>query len=205
MSKKKIVYILCLLIIFNLILGGMVYASSDLDVKLTSNIETVKPEDEIIIKLKIEKANISDSNGVKVFLGTLNYDKEIFEEVQDTNIKLLNDWSGLAFNKDKGILLMTKVNSVEMGEELLEINLKVKNNISFEKTQIGINEISYANSEEEITGEGSSITIKMDNNKKMIITIIVISVAVVGLLFGIVMGRMIVKKKKGEGYNDFEE
>ena len=199
LKHKKTFVIIALLVSFLLV--SCVYAN-DFSIKVTPNKESIKPGEEVKLKLEFDGLHNSQSGGMNLFTSAFKYDKNIFEEVEDSDFELLNSWSGLTYNKENGKMLITKLGNVQANEAVLEVKLKLKQNVEAKETKIDIQDISYGNNSD-LYGEDASLVIKIESTNKTIFTIIVISIAVVGLLIGIIMGRLIVSKKIGEEKNDY--
>lgn len=86
---------------------------------------------------------------------------------------------------------------------MLEIKMKVKENAKNGETQVKLQENEYGNSTLRLEGEDASLTFEIGNQgNKTVITIIIISIAVVGMLAGVTTGLIITKRKKGEQADD---
>ena len=128
---------------------------------------------------------------------TLDYDMSVFEEITDENIQLMDSWGGLTYNKENGKMIIQKVSSTKNSETLLKINLKSKQDIKAEETQISIKDIDYSGADK--VAKDAVLTIKTG---KTINTVLVIIIAIVGLVLGTAIGYILVRHKKGEIKND---
>lgn len=203
--KQKIIIILALIFAF-CVLGIFInntYASN-FELKITSDLEKVNPGDELKVKLEITNLQTVNSQGVNMFLTTLNYDKTIFEEVQEENIKLLNNWSGLTYNKEKGKILINKFDKITTNEDIMEVTFKVKSETKQKNTIIKIEESSYANGQEELKGNNLNLDINIDDGKKTKLQIILIvsSISITFFTFLIVFLIFRIKKTNEEKYEE---
>ena len=131
MRNKVRLVLLCLL--FCLVLQSINYAS-DFNIKIISDKDAVKLGD--TIKITISAEGIQNLRpGVNIFLATFDYDRDIFEELNEENIVALNNWKEPTYNNENGKILMEKYENTKEEETLLEISLKVKENANFEETR----------------------------------------------------------------------
>lgn len=126
-------------------------------VTLTPSITEVEKEG--TVKVVVAVNNIDAENGLNALLGNLEYDKNIFETVSNSDIKALNEWDSVTYNADKGKLVTTKAQFVNNNSDVFEINLKVKSTASTGSTTITLNNISASNSKQDITAQNASCTV----------------------------------------------
>lgn len=135
-----------------------VYATN-MEMKL--NQEEVKNGDTILITINVK--NVTQENGINVIQGKLEYDKDVFEKVENKDFEAKNNWS-IVYNAEntnsegKFILLNLSEGKKE-DEELAELKLKVKENAKSTNTSIKLTEVC--------TVDGENI-VKVENNEKEI-------------------------------------
>lgn len=190
---KKIYRIILLMIIIFFIMTVNVLAGS---FKLKTDV--TKQNDEYLLKLSLGE-NI-DGNGIMVMAFDLEYDKEIFEEVEKTDITLLKNWTDLTYNPETGTVVIIQTSfSKEKGEEILEIKLHQKMNSEKTKTEVLLKEIQASDGEKTLEMEDQIIQIKIsDNNYMLKILLISIVIALVLLLILKVLKNKRRKKSNGK-------
>ena len=135
-----------------------VYATN-MEMKL--NQEEVKNGDTILITINVK--NVTQENGINIIQGKLEYDKDVFEKVENKDFEVKNNWS-IVYNAEntnsegKFILLNLSEGKKE-DEELAELKLKVKENAKSTNTSIKLTEVC--------TVDGENI-VKVENNEKEI-------------------------------------
>ena len=165
---KKITIYIIEFIIFGLAVTSVLSASnSDIaKANLTSSMQEVKGGQEVVVTLKFDKYK-EKIKGINAFKATLDYDKEIFEKVEQKDFKVKNDWEELKYNQGTGeFVAIKKAGSRE--EDIVQIVLKVKEDVEPGKTNIAIENI--------ITSEGiedlllNNTNIQIDIIKDQILT-----------------------------------
>lgn len=135
--KTRIILITVVLIA---VLSVTSFASA-FSVNMTLNSTSrLKAGDYVVVTLKI--SSINAGNGIDAILATLDYDKDVFEEVTEENFDNLNRWRvGLYYEVSQKftVLRSSKVNTPG---DILKITLKVKDNINVNSTKITIKDIS---------------------------------------------------------------
>ncbi len=159
--KKVFINIIIILSMF--MTCNSVKAETSLKLNLESNKYEIQKQDEVIITLKIEK---SIDKFINAYKATIEYDKSIFEEITDNNFHCKNSWTNLKYNEDnQQFIVINQDNNVEI-EEVLEIHLKVKDNIKVEKTSIKIKDITTSYGEYDMVIESQEKTLKVISDEK---------------------------------------
>lgn len=137
-----------------------VYATN-MEMKL--NEEEVKNGDTILITINVK--NVTQENGINVIQGKLEYDKDVFEKVENKDFEAKNNWS-IVYNAEntnsegKFILLNLSEGKKE-DEELAELKLKVKENAKSTNTSIKLTEVCTVDGENIVKVENSEKEIKI--------------------------------------------
>ena len=84
--KNKLLVSMCIFILT--IITTNVYATN-MEMKL--NEEEVKNGDTILITINVK--NVTQENGINVIQGKLEYDKDVFEKVENKDFEAKNNWS----------------------------------------------------------------------------------------------------------------
>ena len=158
-------------IVFILLLSGANVLGVSLNTELTANKYEIKAEneEEITVNLKLNEFKEIEK-GIYAYKGQINYDKDVFFEIDETNFKTKNYWSNLEYNKANNEFVIIKKAGTKVAEEFLEIKLKVRQNASAGNTIIGINNQTTSEGKEDIEIEKSNININVirdfiDNNE----------------------------------------
>lgn len=156
--KNKLLVSMCIFILT--IITTNVYATN-MEMKL--NEEEVKNGDTILITINVK--NVTQENGINVIQGKLEYDKDVFEKVENKDFEAKNNWS-IVYNAEntnsegKFILLNLSEGKKE-DEELAELKLKVKENAKSTNTSIKLTEVCTVDGENIVKVENSEKEIKI--------------------------------------------
>lgn len=105
-----------------------VFAES-LNTKLTANkteIQAIK-EEEIILNLEMKDfQEIED--GLYAYKGQIQYDKNVFYELETKSFETKNMWTNFEYNNENNEFVLIKKAGTINPEEFLQIKLKVKSN-----------------------------------------------------------------------------
>lgn len=140
LSKKIIISITiiisALLLTYNLVIADTI----KLEAKVSSTETEIKDEQELTITFSLDKYNEIEK-GINAYKATLVYDKNIFEEVLEKDFKNENHWEELKYNKDTGEFVAIKKAGSTIPEDIVQIDLKAKNDLKAGKTEIKITDI----------------------------------------------------------------
>ena len=104
--------------------AGQVNASS-FNVEINSDKTTIEPGEEIIVTFGVTDVDMGE-NGINVLEGTLEYDKTIFEEVKEENIRSNGKWQ-TSYNESTGKFLSMLVDDgAVQNTQIIEISLTAK-------------------------------------------------------------------------------
>lgn len=114
---------------------------------------------------KIEAGNTITINiGIKevkkeidTIVATLEYDRDIFEEVTENDIEIQNNWSYPIYNSEDGIFMIDKTDSTTNDELIMKVTLKVKEGITEEKATIKLTDIEVSGLGKEIAANTEEI------------------------------------------------
>ena len=138
---KKIIIGITIIIVALLLTYNLVSADTvKLEAKVSSTTTEIKDEQELTITFSLDKYNEIDK-GINAYKATLEYDKNIFEEVTEKNFTSQNDWEQLKYNKETGEFVAIKKAGSITPEDIVKINLKAKNELKAGKTEIKIKDV----------------------------------------------------------------
>ena len=136
--KKRVVFLITIILISIsiLMISNKIQATEK---KLSYSIETEKAEikqgEETSITLKV-----NSEEQINVFQAKINYDENIWEEIDESNFETKEGWESLKYNKDnKEFNVINKQDKTNI--EILKIKLKAKDNANIENTEITIDGI----------------------------------------------------------------
>ena len=122
--KKRVIFLLTMILICTSVLmfSNKIQAT---DKTLNSSIEVEKTEikqgEETSITLKID----SDEQ-INAFQAKINYDENIWEELEKNSFETKEGWESLKFNKENNEFIVINKQE-ETNKEILKINFKAKN------------------------------------------------------------------------------
>lgn len=198
--KKEICLSIALCIV---LLSSVVFAATNFTVKFEANKGIIRPGDKVEIALKLEDF-FANEKGINVLLGTLEFDKTIFDELSTADLTTMQYWGTPTYNVANGKLLLDSHTFVNVPHNALKITLTVKNEISdVTSTQIKLKDIEASDGEKDLKVEDAVINFQIEklldknvdsedaNSKATIIGGAIIAVLIVGI--GIIV---VIRKKK---------
>lgn len=166
--KKRLLHIIIIFFLITILLIDVVSAFG-LSVFMTPSTTNAQTSSEVVIKVKVSNLDVGE-NGINSFSGTLSYDTEVFEELTVDDITGLNNWTA-SYTSDSGKIVLFKTTFVNSDEELFQITLKTKSDISKNSGSVSLKNIIVSNGDDEISATevntsiaiGSGITIVPGN------------------------------------------
>ena len=164
MGKKTIKTILFIFIILIFLIPMEVYAENSFNLLVSANKTYVNAGQTVDLTWKVANINVEEP-GINTVEGFLEYDKNIFEEVEQENIQSSNNWS-ITYNSEDteqngkflGVILQ---DGVTKDQEIGKITLKVKSGVKYTKTTIKIKQIASNNGQELIQEEDKEIVLEV--------------------------------------------
>ena len=132
------------------------------------------------VELKIDKTDLKVGDEVKVtasvpnkmeayaIMATLKYDKNVFQIVNDSNFTIKNDES-IKYSKETnkfGIINKTGKISLNDGDTLFTVNLKVKDDANVGNTNIALTNITYTDGDKVQNLDTTSLKILVTKDAK---------------------------------------
>lgn len=156
MKKKKLILIL-IFILISIISTNVLASNFNTELEINN-----KTNNEIIIVFKATDINFE--NTMSTIEGNIEYDKNVFEEI---NIENLNEWNIVYNNGNNanGKFIGFKINNEKIKqEELFKISLKLKQNIQDIKTQIKVKNIKSADGDNLVSAQDKTLNINIKNS-----------------------------------------
>ena len=135
-------------------------ASESLIANASSSVSDLKAKEEVIVTLKFDQYQ-GIKNGINAYKATLEYDKNIFEEVLEKNFVCQNDWEELKYNKDTGELVAIKKAGSKAPEEIVKITLKAKEGVKACTTDVKFKDIVTSDGKKDINLSETKVTINI--------------------------------------------
>lgn len=156
--KKKIVVIILLITLT--MLASNILATANLVAQAKTSTNELKGGEEITITLRFDEyQQIKD--GINAYKATLEYNKEIFEEVKQEDLQSLNDWEKLQYNQTTGEFVAIKRGGSKAPEDIVSITLKTKQEVKATTTEIKIKDIVTSEGEKDINIVETKATINI--------------------------------------------
>ena len=160
---KKVIGITILIVILLMGLTIPTYALS-FKIKLTPSQRTVAPGNEVFVTVSTSNLNIGGS-GMNTFMCTLQYDTNVFEIVQDSDISGLNGWSVMYYAANNRILAdlndVTTGGFIQQDADLFRIKFKVKESATSETGVIQIQDPATSNGRMDVTADPEILTLSL--------------------------------------------
>ena len=157
---KKITLIFNILAIISI---NLISYATNQQIEINTDKNNIENGQEIEISIKIP----SQENSIYTYSGEIQYDKEIFETIDNSNFTTSNLWENLQYNQENGQFIITNKGS-KGNEEILKIKLKSKKNQQNQNTKINIKNLKTVDekqNEEIISLENQTIQINIKNNQ----------------------------------------
>ena len=153
---KKFAKIILVSMIFILTMS-VSYASESLSTTLTATSQKLYAEDIVVFKVRLD--NLNDiKHGVNAYKATLLYDDSIFERVSEIDFQTVNDWEGLRYNPNTGEFVVYKKSGITAGEDIVNISLKVKENVKAAKTKVELVEAVTSEGKKDLFIEDAEVS-----------------------------------------------
>lgn len=156
--KKKLIVIALLVVLIIIVFNVNLMAS--LKAKISSSSINVKEGEEINITLRFEEYK-DIKEGINAYKATLDYDKNIFEEVEQDRFICKNNWEKLKYNKQTGEFVAIKKSGTKAPEDVVNVKLKVKQDVKATTTDVKIKNITASEGEKDIQIDETKISINI--------------------------------------------
>ena len=149
----------------NIVISTISNAAS-VGMTLSSN-SKLKAGDTVTVTMSL--GNIDAGNGIDTITAELNYDKNVFETVETSNLIASNSWTP-TYASSTNMLTVLKNSKVTKGETVLTITLKVKSTLSVKSTTVTLKDIVVSGGRVQDGGTGdinvnnASVTINADSD-----------------------------------------
>ncbi len=143
-----------------ILLASNLLAAANLKAQAKASTNELKGGEEVTITLNFsEYQQIKD--GLNAYQATLEYNKDIFEEVKQEDFQCLNDWEKLQYNQATGeFVAIKKVGSTEP-EDIVSVTLRTKPVVKAKTTEIKIKDIITSEGERDIAIAETKATINI--------------------------------------------
>lgn len=156
---KKRVIIMTILIAL-ILLASNLLAAANLKAQAKASVSDLKGGEEVTITLRFDEYQ-QIQEGLNAYQATLEYNKEIFEEVRQEDFQCLNDWEKLQYNQATGeFVAIKKVGSTEP-EDIVSVTLRTKPEVKATTTEIKIKDIVTSEGERDIAIAETKATINI--------------------------------------------
>lgn len=140
LNKNKILFILLAFIVLMLTWTNNVKAESILKMNLTTSKTEIKPGDTIVITLSTTE--ISGVDGITFITGKINYDKSIFETIDDDDFTNQGSWILQILNSNTGKFSTMGRRLVNKTSNVFKLEMRVKNDAKIGTTRVSISNIT---------------------------------------------------------------
>ena len=160
-TKEKMKKILTSIIILAIIIASSTVvfgAEKSFNINLNTQTKTVKPGSELEVILNVSDFTGFETSGIIAYVANLEYDKNIFEEVQQTNFSSKGTWSSPTYNSTNMAMVSDSNTEIKTDSEIFGLKLKVKDGVAGgTKTTIKVTNFKASEGEEDIdaTSEAS--------------------------------------------------
>lgn len=166
MLSKKIAIILITFVLVAFLIPTQIHAetTNSFDLLVSANKEYANAGETVELTLKVANIDVDDP-GINTVQGVLEYDTNLFEEVEESNIDSLNNWT-ITYNSEDteyngtflGVILQDGVTN---DQEIGKIKLKVKAGAVYTRTTIKIKGITTNNGQDLIQDEDREIVLEV--------------------------------------------
>ena len=166
---KKIIVNLFIVLFVNLCFIQVVSAALNIKTSLVSNNTELKEGD--LVKISLSFHDFEDiKKGINAYKGTLEYDKNIFEELNQSNFESLNGWEELKYNLKNGEFVSFRKVGTNFSENVVQFTLKVKKGIDAATTTVKVKDIVTSEGKKDIFLEDAFIVLNVVKEQQEIPT-----------------------------------
>ena len=164
--KTKLKTLLTISIMALILVISTISNAASVGMTLSSN-SKLKAGDTVTVTMSL--GNIDAGNGIDTITAELNYDKNVFETVETSNLIASNSWTP-TYASSTNMLTVLKNSKVTKGETVLTITLKVKSTLSVKSTTVTLKDIVVSGGRVHVGGTGdinvnnASVTINADSD-----------------------------------------
>ena len=164
--KTKLKTLLTVSIMALIVVISTISNAASVGMTLSSN-SKLKAGDTVTVTMSL--GNIDAGNGIDTITAELNYDKNVFETVETSNLIASNSWTP-TYASSTNMLTVLKNSKVTKGETVLTITLKVKSTLSVKSTTVTLKDIVVSGGKVQDGGTGdinvnnASVTINADSD-----------------------------------------
>ena len=164
--KTKLKTLLTVSIMALIVVISTISSAASVGMTLSSN-SKLKAGDTVTVTMNL--GNIDAGNGIDTITAELNYDKNVFETVETSNLIASNSWTP-TYASSTNMLTAVKNSKVTKGETVLTITLKVKSTLSAKSTTVTLKDIVVSGGRVQDGGTGdinvnnASVTINADSD-----------------------------------------
>ena len=164
--KTKLKTLLTVSIMALILVISTISNAASVGMSLSSN-SKLKAGDTVTVTMSL--GNIDAGNGIDTITAELNYDKNVFETVETSNLIASNSWTP-TYASSTNMLTVLKNSKVTKGEAVLTITLKVKSTLSVKSTTVTLKDIAVSGGRVQDGGTGdisvnnASVTINADSD-----------------------------------------
>ena len=164
--KTKLKTLLTVSIMALIVVISTISNAASVGMTLSSN-SKLKAGDTVTVTMSL--GNIDAGNGIDTITAELNYDKNVFETVETSNLIARNSWTP-TYASSTNMLTAVKNSKVTKGETVLTITLKVKSTLSVKSTTVTLKDIVVSGGRVQDGGTGdinvnnASVTINADSD-----------------------------------------
>ena len=164
--KAKLKTLITVSIMALIVVISTISNAASVGMLLSSN-SKLKAGDTVTVTMSL--GNIDAGNGIDTITAELNYDKNVFETVETSNLIASNSWTP-TYASSTNMLTVLKNSKVTKGETVLTITLKVKSTLSVKSTTVTLKDIVVSGGRVQDGGTGdisvnnASVTINADSD-----------------------------------------
>lgn len=107
-----------------------------------------------VVEIVINLSSIDAGEGINSIEATLEYDKNVFDEVTEDNLVGLNKWKVQGYNEENGMFTALRNEKVNTSIDMIQISLRVKENVNVDKTNVTVKDIRVSGGSVEFGGTG---------------------------------------------------
>ena len=161
---KKRISVFILILFFIITATNTVFAADSFSTSMNSDKTELNAGEEVSIQLSVTNINMG-TDGINVIEGTLNYNRDLFEEVTTSSISTEKSWETTYNNSNGKFLAVNYSNGVKSDVMILTIKLKTKAAIEETKEEkITISDITSNNGKNLVNIGSKDVNIKVISN-----------------------------------------
>lgn len=154
MRTSKKITLAVLILMFMFFVTTTINAATNYSASMSLSAEDKIIESGKTVTVSVNLTAINAGDGIDTIITTLNYDKNVFETVKESDITTQNGWDIDPYVESSGTMIIENNTKVNSASTVATIKLKFKENVAVEETTVTLKETTVSGGLEGAGGTG---------------------------------------------------